>query len=317
METIKNYLETMFANMPNTSEVKRAKYELGQMMEDKYTELKAEGKSENEAVGIVISEFGNLDELADDLGIGIYLTQGNMTEQKVIALNQVKDYISDKTRFGFMIGLGVLLCIISPCGPIMFDNIFGIVFMFMAVTVAVIMFVFSGVAIGKWDFLKQRDLNVSFSTVEYVDNEKENYRMTNALMNAIGVGLCVFSVVPVIITNEISILGFIENISIVFMFIMTACGVFFFIAAGNKMSAYNTILKINRSDTIGGNYVPSQKVQITYENPTIAAIMSVYWPTVTCIYLCVSFLSGDWHITWIIWVIAKICHTFIVTGSRR
>ena len=47
METIKNYLETMFANMPNTSEVKRAKYELGQMMEDKYTELKAEGKSEN------------------------------------------------------------------------------------------------------------------------------------------------------------------------------------------------------------------------------------------------------------------------------
>ena len=31
------------------------------MMEDKYTELKNEGKSENEAVGTVIAEFGNLD----------------------------------------------------------------------------------------------------------------------------------------------------------------------------------------------------------------------------------------------------------------
>ena len=64
METIKSYLETMFANMPNTPEVIRAKTELLGMMEDKYNELIQEGKSENEAVGTVISEFGNLDELA-------------------------------------------------------------------------------------------------------------------------------------------------------------------------------------------------------------------------------------------------------------
>lgn len=38
-------------------------------MEDKYNELISDGKSDNEAIGIVISEFGNLDELADSLGI--------------------------------------------------------------------------------------------------------------------------------------------------------------------------------------------------------------------------------------------------------
>ena len=69
MEAIRNYLETMFLNLPNTPEVYKAKNELWQMMEDKYTELKNEGKSENEAVGTVIAEFGNLDELAEDLGI--------------------------------------------------------------------------------------------------------------------------------------------------------------------------------------------------------------------------------------------------------
>ena len=52
METIKSYLETMFANMPNTPEVIRAKTELLGMMEDKYNELIQEGKSENEAVGV-------------------------------------------------------------------------------------------------------------------------------------------------------------------------------------------------------------------------------------------------------------------------
>ena len=50
MEAIRNYLETMFLNLPNTPEVYKAKNELWQMMEDKYTELKNEGKSENEAV---------------------------------------------------------------------------------------------------------------------------------------------------------------------------------------------------------------------------------------------------------------------------
>ena len=56
METIKNYLEAMFANMPRTADVEKAKAELLQMMEDKYNELISEGRTENEAVGTVISE---------------------------------------------------------------------------------------------------------------------------------------------------------------------------------------------------------------------------------------------------------------------
>lgn len=60
METIKNYLENMFSHLPNTPEVQKAKYELYQMMEDKYNELISEGKSDNEAIGIVISELETL-----------------------------------------------------------------------------------------------------------------------------------------------------------------------------------------------------------------------------------------------------------------
>ena len=69
METIRNYLNAMFAGLPDTPEVRRAYEELAAMMEDKYTELIEEGRSENEAIGTVIAEFGNLEELAQDLGI--------------------------------------------------------------------------------------------------------------------------------------------------------------------------------------------------------------------------------------------------------
>ena len=49
METLRNYLNTMFQNLPDTAEVQRARDELWQMMEDKYTDLISEGVSENEA----------------------------------------------------------------------------------------------------------------------------------------------------------------------------------------------------------------------------------------------------------------------------
>lgn len=73
METIRMYLENMFMQLPKTPEVLKAKEELLNMMEDKYNELKRGGRTENEAVGIVISEFGNLEELAEELGLNAYM----------------------------------------------------------------------------------------------------------------------------------------------------------------------------------------------------------------------------------------------------
>ena len=119
METIRNYLETMFARLPVTLEVQKAKNELWQIMEDKYSELLQEGKTENEAVGIVISEFGNLDELAKELGISNFVLRENQKmagSLRHVTLAEVKDYLHDKTRAAYAVALGVLLCIISFCG---------------------------------------------------------------------------------------------------------------------------------------------------------------------------------------------------------
>jgi len=69
METIRIYLENMFSRLPRTPEIIKLENDMLRTMEDKYEELKMEGKSENEAIGIVISEFGNIDELIDELGL--------------------------------------------------------------------------------------------------------------------------------------------------------------------------------------------------------------------------------------------------------
>ena len=67
METITNYLETLFLTLPRTPQTQQAKADLLAAMEDHYHALIEEGKSEHEAIGAVISEFGSIDELKEEL----------------------------------------------------------------------------------------------------------------------------------------------------------------------------------------------------------------------------------------------------------
>ena len=80
METIISYIDNLFRNYPDTLQVQKARQELLSIMEDKYRELKSEGKSEHEAIGIVISEFGSMDEIAFELE----LDQKQKTDSKDI-----------------------------------------------------------------------------------------------------------------------------------------------------------------------------------------------------------------------------------------
>lgn len=93
MNTIRNYLDNMFLGLPDTEDVRRAKKELLAMMEDKYNELKNNGKTENEAIGIVISEFGNLDELADALGIRQAFD--NKSDINFVTYEEAEKYLED------------------------------------------------------------------------------------------------------------------------------------------------------------------------------------------------------------------------------
>jgi len=111
MDTIKMYIENLFQSLPKTDEVIKAKDELIAMMEDKYNELKIQGKNENEAIGIVISEFGNIDELKEELGIdnnsSSYegaATNKNQTVRS-ISLEETKEFIQSTAKLAFKIAV--------------------------------------------------------------------------------------------------------------------------------------------------------------------------------------------------------------------
>lgn len=316
MDTIKTYLDNMFQNLPNTPQVQRAREELFQMMEDKYTELKEEGKTENEAIGIVISEFGNLDELAEDLGI-----QGVMNQQEEVEnfsgrqmnTEDAKSYLSALGKRAWMIALGVFLCIVSPVSTIFCDTLagenyetlldgIGVSIMFVFIAAAVVLFVLSGSAAKMW---KDGHFQLEQQAQQYVWDEKRRKSGTFQMIMAVGIAVCVLSVVPPIMVDSLDMNDTWEELSGGMFLIVMAIGVYMIVYGSMKKCSYNQVLYVGQSD------VKNRNSELVYTNSFMDTVMNVYWNTVTCIYLCWSFLTFDWHISWIIWPIAVVVSSIL------
>lgn len=308
MDTIKNYLENIFQGFPNTPEVRRAKDDLFTMMEDKYHELKNQEKTENEAIGIVISEFGNIDELAEELGLNTQKTEGNTKQEgRILSLNEINDYMNASRKTSVMIGIGVMLCIFSVIPLILFDalpfaeqlsDVIGFIFLFVMIAIAVAIFILSGMISQKYEYLKKELLQLDPSTEMQLRSEKDLYQRPFTIQIIIGVCLCILSVIPVIVVGSLADgNALLENCSVITLLVFIGIAVYLFITSGMRMECYKVLLQEDEYN---------RKVKEIKQNELTGIVASVYWPIVTCIYLGYSFITGNWGMSWIIWPIAGI-----------
>lgn len=311
METIKTYLENMFMHFPMTAEVKRAKEELYTMMEDKYNELKVAGTSENEAIGIVISEFGNMDEVAEDLGL-LHYNESNVKEEvlSVVSMKEAKDYISDTIHTSHKIALGVMLCICSPIALIILFGMeelelygmteavagtIGVFSLLIMVAVAVGIFIFHGMKLEKYAKFEKEAFQLESGLETYVKQEKEGYLPKFAVKITIGVSLCILGIFPVILAG----LAFEDTLfmflSVGLLLFMISIGVYFLITGGMRQETYGVLLQ-------EGEYTKYNKKG----SKLTETVASIYWPLVVVIYLGWSLTSNAWGRTWVVWPIAGI-----------
>ena len=319
----------MFAQLPNTPEVWRAKDELLQMMEDRYNDLLSEGKSENEAVGAVIAEFGNLEEVAESLGIRSFVgSQNPQADLPEFTLQDAEEMIDDRSLTAFLRGLGVFFFIICPVGYILSESFFpslgmlagGFLFMMICIVAGIGLMIYCGVMDNKWKGVRNGGYRIDYQTASEVYEQKEQFRVTRALLKAIGIILIVICFVPAAVMDELHLSGKLENgLGGAMLFLMIAAGVLMLVFSSGRNRVYDEILKMNDRSTIAGSNVPRGDDEVVYTNERVASVMSVYWHTVTCIYLAWSFLTFHWWKTWIIWPIAAIIQSLIksVYGEKK
>lgn len=129
MKVITAYLDAMFSAYPQTQRMLEAKTELHGMMEDAYTSLLAEGHSENEAVGRVIRDFGDIEEVAPGLGITSEVApasaaapppdpnQGSSpvsAPHPPVTLDEARSYAEAQQRIRIRLSAALVLFVLSP-----------------------------------------------------------------------------------------------------------------------------------------------------------------------------------------------------------
>jgi len=319
MNTIRNYLENLFLGLPHTEDVNRAKNELLAMMEDKYNELKEIGKTENEAIGIVISEFGNLDELSETLGIKQIIE--NKTETFRISYEEAQAYIEDSRAIAPKTATGVFLCIMSPVilmlllglGELGYISIkedlliaAGLVVIISLVAFGVLHFIkFSG-KLEKYDELKSELFEIDYKTEQMVLSVKQQDEESYKSAVSISIVCYILSALPILTIPLIFEADGLGTISVALTLTIVAFSTYNIISKSSVHEACNVLLQ--RED-----YSVKKK-----SNKTHQVVSSVYWSVIVAVYLGYSFITHNWAISWVIWPVAGVLYSGInaITNIR-
>ena len=222
------------------------------------------------------------------------ISTSRKSSDRVLTDSDADSFIGYRRRNALKLGLGVLLCCISPI-PLLFliacgaaeAVLLGIPAILVTAAVAVCLFVSYGVKGGIYSFITEGDFFADGALKSRIREEMEGFRNTYTKFNIIGIVLCIISPAPIIFGSFISEAATLFGVCS--LLLTVGVGVLLLVKVGNVWGGFQAVLG-------EGDYSEEAK-----KNEPFA---SAYWLSVVAVYLGWSFISGDWSISWVIWPVA-------------
>jgi transcriptional regulator with XRE-family HTH domain len=248
--------------------------------------------------------------LKDDIEEIEYTDRDETDKRARVSVSEASDFIKKSAIQGRQIGLGVVLCIISPVLLILLAGYsalpgalissgaaagIGIAVLLTLIAVAVAIFIYSEMGLRRFKYLKDSDFELEYGVVGIVKEKRDAYMGRFTLCVAAGVILCIISPLPLIIAGVAGASEFVLVLFVALLLSIVALAVYLFVRSGTVKASYDRLLK-------DGEYSP----RAVEQNRLIKTIGGIYWPVVVAGYLLWSFISGDWGITWIVWPVAAL-----------
>lgn len=311
MEAIKTYIDNVFSAYPQNVRVMKLKNEMLASMEEKYHELKSQGKSENEAIGSVIANFGNMDEIIGELGIEAASTSENTIS---LTAEEVGEYMTQSRKSSFWVGVGVWLILASISAMILVSgSTYGdfegatVLILFVALAVAVPLFIKSGMNSSRFEHYTRQKIVLPASLKADLEEQSKRFGSRFFTMISVGVGAIILAVGVVAVSQNTSSIsfGFPVFISIggesawepAMLLAVIGFSVFLFVTASSRKGVYDVLLG-------KGEYADKRATNDTER--AIGGLAAVYWPAVTAVYLAWSFIGDAWDRSWIVWPVAGV-----------
>ena len=238
------------------------------------------------------------------------------TTVKKISIEEANTYLEQRKRASWRIALATFLCILSPIAlivlsmlselpnPIMTETtagVVGLIIFFALVICAAPFFIYCGFQNAPYAFL---DKNIPFE-LEYgvkgmVSERKKRFQPIYVTSNIVATCICIFSVIPLIMS------GFTENeffivMMLAVLMIVTGIGASIFIVVGIQNASMQKLLQ-------EGDFTTKEKKR----NGVKEAVGFAYWGVLTAIFLTWSFLTNHWHISWLVFAIGGVLFPIVM-----
>lgn len=244
---------------------------------------------------------------------------GSTTEDsplRSVSMEEANAYLSFKRSAAVKIALGVLFCILSPVCLILLGGFadagminetvasaVGVSVLLGIVAVAVGTFIVTGLTGKPWEFIDEhKGFELSYGVDGMVREKRAAFAPVYTKLTVAGVVLCILCAVPMIIAN-VQDNALLSTIMLGVLLAVCGTGVFCFVLGGIRYDAYEKLLAGDRRISAKKNVKKNKSAQ--------ALFSEVYWLITTAVYFGWSFLSGDWHITWLTWVVGSAIFTII------
>lgn len=227
-----------------------------------------------------------------------------------VTLEEANVFLAERKRASFLIALATFLCILSPItlfilgaaseieGSGVSETVMGIVGMtvlFAFILASVPIFLWCSFKNEPFEFLdKKEPFDLGYGVKGMVAQRKKQFESTYRRWNIIATCICIFAPIPLIIS------GFAENemLSVVMLavtMVIAGLGAGAFIIVGVQRGSMDKLLS-------EGDFLPSKKE----ENGLAEAVGFAYWGVVTAVFFVWSFLTDDWHLSWLAFAIGGI-----------
>lgn len=227
-----------------------------------------------------------------------------------VTMEEAQEFIRVRKEASLRIPAGVAACILSPVPLFLLQGMWeegrlmisedlasgiGFALLLLIVAAAVGSFILTGTKLGKYEWMEKEEFELCYGIAGMVKERQEAEAAGFSRKIAVGVIFCILSCVPLFLLSVLNGSKIVQAGGLVFLLLMVAAGVYLLTSAGIRKGSYEQLLQ-------EGDYTREAKEA----SRIIGRIAAVYWCVVTAVYLGWSFLTGNWHSTWIVWPVAGI-----------
>ncbi len=228
---------------------------------------------------------------------------------RTVSAEEANAYMATVEKHSPRIALGVVLCVLSPITLILLGGFaalgwmgeavalaIGLAALFVLVGTAVAFFIPNGLALSEYEYLDQEDFTLAYGVQGIVEKRQAAYRPHFITTVTVCVLLCIGSVMPLLLAGILTEKEHVHLICLAVLIAVCAVAVGALVHTCYIWGSYGRLLQT-------GEFAKFQLPKPGRGSAVKEAVSGSYWCLVTGIYLLWSFLSGDWHITWITWII--------------